>query len=62
MNYKQRVLMELLELNKKINLLIDKINRSCSEDKEVVLEKRQLAIMEKYKNILIDRLLYLLED
>ncbi len=58
MNYKQRVLIELLELNKKINDL-----SNYMKDKGIteILEK-QLSHMQSYSDVLVERILIMLEE
>lgn len=58
MNYKQRVLSEMVDLNWKIGDLRHFISNNKSTE---ILEK-QLQVMNEYSQILYERLLVMLED
>ncbi len=60
MNYKQRMINELLELNERI-VRLQKFNRLLTEEQAQMIDK-QLKAMTEYFNILKERIMAILED
>ena len=60
MNYKQRMINELLELNERI-VRLQKFNRLLTEEQAQMIDK-QLKAMTEYFNILKECIMAILED
>lgn len=60
MNYKQRMINELLELNERI-VRLQNFNRLLTEEQAQMIDK-QLKAMTEYFNILKERIMAILED
>lgn len=61
MNYKQRMLMELLQLRERI-VKMDCFNKQIMTERDLNLLERQRKAMDEYANALEGRMLICLED
>ncbi len=61
MNYKQRMLMELLQLRERI-VKMDCFNKQIMTERDLNLLERQRKAMDEYANALEERMLICLED
>lgn len=61
MNYKQRMLKELLELKERI-VKLDCYDKKVQTEQELMLMERQRKAMQEYLNALEERIMLILED
>ena len=61
MNYKQRMLKELLELEERI-IKLDCYDKPTQTEQEMMLMERQRKAMQEYLNALEERMMLVLED